>query len=222
METENQQRVAAISAFQATKQKADQLLTQNKITVKDLEGLSQPERDYIAETCTQTLQTLNGYERDQFLDKIALILSPNTNAGIWEQNHALISIAISDYIQTYGSMPSKTVIADETGLSRQTVSKHFATYKSQPEFISQMEQFQFMAPKVLANVTRKAIKGDTKAARLYFEMVGAPNLQARQKMVGEQNNYIQINNTILSQDNLKQLSLEQLEQIESIVNRQRA
>lgn len=222
METETQHRVAAISRFQATKQKADRLLAQNKITVKDLEELNQFEREYFNETCTQTLQNLSGLERDKFLDKVSLIISPNTNAGVWEQNHASISIAIADYIQQYGSMPAKSFIAEQTGLSRQTVTKHFATYKSQPEFIAQMEQFQFMSPKVLANVMRKAIKGDIKAARLYFEMVGNPNQQANLKVMGDQNNYIQINNTILSQDNLKQLSMEQLEQIESIVNRKRA
>ena len=221
METETQQTVAAISRFQATKQKADRLLTLNKITAKDLEGLDQAERDYIAETCTQTVQALSGIERDKFLDKIALIITPNTNAGIWEHNHAVISSAIAGYIQQYGSMPNKSTIADQTGISRATVGKHIAAYKNHPEFTAQMEQFQFIAPKVLANVFKYALKGDMKAARLYFEMVGAPNQQANHKVTGTQNNYIQINNTILSQDNLKQLSTEQLNQIESIVNRQR-
>ncbi|HEY4325930.1 MAG TPA: hypothetical protein VGN20_18215 [Mucilaginibacter sp.] len=56
-----------------------------------------------------------------------------------------------------------------------------------------------------------------RAARLYPETVGAINKQHTNTVVNEQNNYIQINNTILSQDNLKQLTAEQLNQIESII-----
>ena len=56
-----------------------------------------------------------------------------------------------------------------------------------------------------------------KAARLYLEMVGATNKRQANTVINEQNNYIQINNTILSQENLKQLSTEQLNQIENII-----
>ena len=83
-----------------------------------------------------------------------------------------------------------------------------------------MEQFKFMAPKILANVFKFALNGDMRAARLYFEMVGAVNKQQTNTVVNEQKNYIQINNTILSQENLKRLTAEQLNQIESIVNNQ--
>lgn len=74
-----------------------------------------------------------------------------------------------------------------------------------------------MAHNILANVFRCAGNGDRKAARLYLEMVGALNKQPAGTVVNAQNNYIQINNTILSQENLKQLSAEQLAQIENIV-----
>jgi len=217
METETQLTVAAISRFQATKQKAERLLTLDKVTAKDLEDLDQAERGYIAEVCTQRLALLTGAERDIFLDRIALIITPVTKADIWEVNHAVISNAISEYIERYGSMPSKSAIAEQTGLSRTTVTKHFETYKKQPEFIAQMEQFEFMGPKILANVCRHAIKGDMRAARLYFEMVGEQNPKSKNTIVNSQNNYIQINNTILSHDVIKQLSAEQLNQIENIV-----
>ncbi len=74
-----------------------------------------------------------------------------------------------------------------------------------------------MAPKILANVFRFATNGDIRAARLYFEVVGAINKQNTNTVVNEQNNYIQINNTILSQENLKQFSFERLNPIENIV-----
>jgi hypothetical protein len=78
-----------------------------------------------------------------------------------------------------------------------------------------------MAPKMLAKVFKFASKGDMRAARLYFEMVGVLNTQQSNAVVNEQNNYIQINNTILSQANLKQLTAEQLNQIESIITNNR-
>jgi hypothetical protein len=60
-----------------------------------------------------------------------------------------------------------------------------------------------------------------KAARLYFDTVGAVNKQPRTcGVINEQNNYIQINNTILSQENLGQLTAEQLNQIENIITSQ--
>jgi len=75
-----------------------------------------------------------------------------------------------------------------------------------------------MVPKILANVCKLACNGDVKAARLYFETVGAINKRRPNTVINERNNYIQINKTILSQENLKQLSKEQLNQIERIVS----
>jgi hypothetical protein len=80
-----------------------------------------------------------------------------------------------------------------------------------------MEQYKMMAPKLMAKVFQYAAKGDIRAARLYLETVGATHKQQSNTVVKSQNNYIQINNTILSQENLKRLSAEQLNQIEHIV-----
>ena len=80
-----------------------------------------------------------------------------------------------------------------------------------------MEQFKFMAPNILAGVFKCAFNGDMSAARLYFEAVGVAGKRQGNTVTNEQNNYIQINNTILSQENLKQLSAEQLSRIENII-----
>ena len=197
--------------------KIDHLLALEKITQKDLEGLNQVERECLAKTATQTLTQLKGAERDNFLDKIDLIVPASTKNDIWEHNHSLINRAVSGYMGQNGVMPNKNTIARETGLSRQTVAKHFAAYKRHPEYTAEMEQFKFMAPNVLANVFKHALNGDIKAARLYLQMVGAANKQPANTVINEQNNYIQINNTILSQENLRALTAEQLNQIEHII-----
>jgi predicted transcriptional regulator len=208
---------AALTKFTALKVKVDNLFALQKITLKDIEGFNKLERDYLSETATQILQQLKGEERDNFISKIELIVPASTKSRIWEYNHHMVTSAISKLMREHGFMPPISVITEETGLSRQTVAKHLKEYKTHPEFMAEIEQFKFMAPRVLASVFKFAVNGDTKAARLYFEMVGAINKQQPNTVVNEQNNYIQINNTILSQENLKHLSAEQLNQIENIV-----
>ena len=212
----NSNTTTALTPLRARK-KISNLLAQQKITVEDIEGLSRAEHRRLRETVNKTLAQLTGEERDSFLDKIDLIMPASSKNDIWEHNHIIISSAISNFMGQRGIMPSKNTIAEETGLSRQTVAKHFAAYRSHPEFIAQTEQFKFMSHNVLANVFKFANNGDMRAARLYLEMVGALNKQPAGTVVNAQNNYIQINNTILSQENLKQLSAEQLAQIENIV-----
>jgi hypothetical protein len=203
----------------ALRNRVNQLLALDQITLNDIEDLNKFEREYLSETLTETAQRLKGPERDNFLNKIEPIMNPNTKAEVWDHNHARISKAISAFMSQHGIMPTRNAIADETGLSRQTVSKHFAAYQQRPEQTAEMEQFIFMAPNILANVYKYALTGDMRAARLYLEMVGAINKKQGNTVVNEQNSYIQINNTILSQENLKQLSAKQLNQIESIITK---
>jgi len=200
--------------------KVNNLLALKTITLKDIEGLTRIEREHLEEVATLTLDKLKGDARDKFLDKIDQIIPASMKSKVWEYNHMLISDAINRLMRRYGIMPPKTAIADETGLSRQTINKHLKEYKAQPEFLAQMEDFKFMAPKILANVFKSAGDGDVRAARLYFEVTGVIN-KAQNTVVNGQTNYIQINNTILSQENLKQLTAEELNQIESIVAKKR-
>jgi predicted transcriptional regulator len=217
METATKTKEAPLTKFTAARRKVNQLLSLKKISPQDIEGLDQTEREYLEETATKKLQALTGAERDSFMKKMEAIVPVSTKNQLWENNQMVISNAISKFICKHGCMPTKTFIADETGLSRQTVVKHVKEYKTHPEHIAAVQQFKFMAPNVLASLFKSAINGDTKAARLYLEMVGAINKQQPGRVVNEQNNYIQVNNTILSQENLRALSAEQLNQIEHII-----
>ena len=202
---------------QPINQKIDSLLAQQKITLEDIEGMSNPERRRLANKATKILSKLTGIARDNFLEKIEQVMPGGGKNEIWEYNHTLISTFISNYMHEYEVMPGKSVIAEETGLSRPTITKHLVAYRQHPEFIAEMEQFKLMSNEILVNVFKHASKGNMRAARLYFEMVGTLNKQPAGTIVNAQNNYIQINNTILSQEKLKQLSTEQLTLIENIV-----
>lgn len=208
---------AALANYIGTKKKINDLLALPKITLKDIEGFSQIERECLAETATAILSNLKGEARDNFLDKIDLITPAGANGSIWQYNNYRINSVITKLMNAHGFMPSKNAIAEETGLSRQTVAKHLKEYKAQPEFMQQAQQFTFMAPQLLANVYKFALDGDIRAARLYFEIIGAKTTPPQNTLPGPQNNYIQINNTILSQQNLASLTAEQLNQIEGII-----
>jgi DNA-binding transcriptional regulator YhcF (GntR family) len=204
-------------ALRATDDKINRLLAKEKITVTDVGELTGHEQRLLQEKLSGILQQSTGAERDRFLEKIEPIMHGNTKSDIWERNHMQISNAIASHMRQHGAMPTKNDLAQETGISRQTVAKHIKEYKEHPEFAAQMEQFKFMSHKILANVFKHASDGDMKAAKLYFDMVGAANKQPAATVITAQNNYIQINNTILSQENLKNLTAAQLQQIENIV-----
>ena len=203
-------------ALRATDDKINRLLAKEKITTADIGDLNEQEQQLLEKKLSEILEQSKGVERDRFLEKIEPIMQGNTKNDIWERNHMLISNAIANFMRQNAVMPTKNDIAQETGLSRQTVAKHFKDYNTQPEFAAEMEQFKFMSHKILANVFKHASNGDMRAAKLYFEMVGAIDKQPA-ATVTAQNNYIQINNTILSQENLKSLTAAQLQQIENIV-----
>lgn len=207
----------ALSHPATTRKKIDSLLALNKITVNDIAGLSPSERNKFSQKITKLLATLKGEEKDDLIEKIDLITEPETKNTIWEQNRLAVTGTITAYIRKYGLMPTKITVAEQTGLSRQTVAKHFKEYRRHTEFAAEEEQFKYMENTILANVFKYASNGDMRAARLYFEMTGALDKRRNSTVVNAQNNYIQINNTILSQENLKQLSQEQLVQIERIV-----
>ena len=81
-----------------------------------------------------------------------------------------------------------------------------------------MEQFKFMSSKVLAKVFKYAVNGDMRAAKFYLSAMGMYNESApKNTLIQNQNNYIQINGTLLSQENLKQLNAEQLNRIEAVL-----
>lgn len=208
-----------LQKFTESEAKIQKLLSLEQITPSDYELLSEPERDRLMEILTEEFNKLKGIERDKFYHKFEPITSDSTKNQLWESNHIKITWAISAFMQDYGRMPTKTEIADKTELSRQTVHKHLKEYTNHPLYLGQIEQFRFMTSKVLAKVFQFAINGDTAAAKLYFNIMGySNNGQAPiNTLVQNQNNYIQINGTVLSQETIKNLNPEQLNTIETIL-----
>jgi len=202
-----------------TDEKINDILKLSRITPKDVEPLSDRETSKLMQVITEKFNSLIGNERDIFYTKIEAICHEETKNQLWESNHNKITAAISVLLQDYGRMPSKVEIAKKSELSRQTIHKHLKEYKTHPLFLGQMEQFRFMSSKLLAKVFQYAINGDIAAAKLYFSVIGYANAGQQQNstMIQNQNNYIQINGTVLSQETIQQLNAEQLNSIESIL-----
>jgi hypothetical protein len=188
------------------------------ITLDDYKALSLTERNDFNDLMIAKINALKGDERDRFLTKVDPLIDPNAKNQLWENNHLLITNAISSLMQDYGCMPTKNQLAEQTGLSRTTIHKHFKEYKTHPQYLVEMEQYRFMTSKVLSKVFKFAVNGDIRAAKLYFEIVGNINSQpGHNTLIQQQNNYIQINGTVLSQESIRQLTPEQLARIEGVI-----
>lgn len=200
-------------------EKINKVLSLKQITDKALEPFNEAEKNHLFGIITRKLNALEGVERDEFYTKIEPILHETTRNERWECNHNSITWAISTLMQEYGRMPSKTEIATKTELSRQTVHKHLKEYANHPQYLGQIEQFRFMTSRVLAKVFKFAVNGDIGAAKLYFNVMGFMNnaQPPNNTLIQNQNNYIQINGTVLSQETIKRLNPEQLNSIETIL-----
>lgn len=201
-----------------TEIKINEILSLKKITLADTALLSSDEQDYLSDAMAEKVITLTGTERDAFFEKIDPIVTDETKNQRWESNHHQITWAISSLLFDYQRMPTVTEIGRKAELTRQTVHKHLKDYSSHPIYMQQLEQFRFMTQKVLARVYSCAEQGDMAAAKLYFNVLGNLNGQlSNNTLIQNQNNFIQINGIILSQETIKRLNPEQLSTIESIL-----
>jgi hypothetical protein len=209
----------SLHQFTKMELKINDVLSLEKITHKVVESLSKTEKEYLMTVFDDKITSLKGIELDEFLKKVDSITSPITKNQLWESNHIRITVAIANFIKDYGRMPSKTEIAASTEISRQTVHKHFKEYLNHPYYLEHIEQFSFMTSKLLAKIFQFALNGNIGAAKLYFSVMReSSNLQFQNNtLIQNQNNYIQINGTILSQEAIENLNPEQLKMIEGIV-----
>jgi len=208
----------SLQKFTQSEVKINNILSLKQITLSDLEALSEAESDLLMGILTKTFNELKGDERDKFYRKIEPITSEATKNQLWENNHNRITGIVSNLMQELGRMPTVTEISLKSELSRQTIHKHFKEYATNAHYLEQVEQFKFMSSKVLAKVFKYAVNGDMRAAKLYLSAMGMYNEPApKNTLIQNQNNYIQINGTVLSQETIKHLSDEQLNTIEAIL-----
>lgn len=209
-----------LQKFTNFEQKKKQLWELKQITHEALDILTNDERSVFLDEVNAKLAIITGIKRDRLIKQFEPIFDTETKNQLWEYNHAQITSAIATLMQEQGRMPSKIDLANKTGLSRPTIDKHLKEYTANPLYIQEIEQFKFMTSKVLAKVFKFAVNGDIRACKLYLEFMGNSNLQPiNNTLIQNQNNYIQINGRVLSQETIKHLNTEQLNVIESILKK---
>jgi hypothetical protein len=205
----------SLQKFTKTQIKVNRILSMKTITIDVWNSLNKREKSIANSELVRMFNESKGVERDKILSKMESITGEQTKNQIWTINHTRINNSIVKLIQEYNRMPTKDEISEHCELSRQTIHKHLSEYSEHPLFKEELTQYKFASTALLARVYKMAIQGDIKAAKLYFSVIGAEVINKPQ--IGTQNNYIQINGTVLSQEIIKQLAPEKLIQIEEIV-----
>ena len=193
------------------------LLKLSKIEPRHMQALSPKQQIEFRKFLTQKLAEAKGEERDAFLEKVAAIVEPDI---IWEYNHARIIRAIEQYIKQFAAMPTKVVLAEATGLSRKTVHKHIQQFAHAPARQMHNEITGIMKDHVMHKLLQLALAGDVSAAKVYLHNLNqqAGNL-SKDITIHNQNNYIQINGTVVNQQLIQQLKPQQLQQIDRIIKK---
>jgi predicted transcriptional regulator len=205
----------SLQKFTKSESKVRRLLSRKTITINQWNALTKSERNLANKLLTEKYNNAKGKERDMIEKQMEGITSEQTKNQIWAINHIRINASISKLIQTFNRMPSRDEISEDCGLSRQTIYKHLQEYSEHPLFKEEMNQYRFASIGLLARIYNMALNGDIKASKLFFNIVG--NDASPKQTIGTQNNYIQINGRILSQDIIKQLTPDKLIQIEEIL-----
>jgi hypothetical protein len=209
-----------LQKFTDEKKFADHLWSQDVITPDDTAMFKTKKgSDYFRAEFHKRLNEFKGEEYDKLLKQIDPILHESSKNALWENHHLQITQFIATYIDEYGAMPNKTKIADGTRLSRNTIHKHFKAYQQLDIYKGQHEQFKIMRDKILAKVYQYATRGDVKACKVFLEFTGGLNNNGTSTQNLTQNNFIQVNNTIIRQENIRDLDEDQLKQIEEIINK---
>lgn len=191
-----------------------------EIIVKDPEAPMPGVTGQELETATNiALNYLQNEAWDVYYETQVTLLTADGRSQIWQGNHSRIRSCISSVISECGRLPTHMEISYATGLSRQTIHKHLKSFDQHDEYNATLNQYRFMSTKILDKVYRLAMDGDTKAAKLYLQVVGGvPGLSNQLNGVtNQQNNYIQVNGMMLTEDIIELLTDRQLHQLERII-----
>jgi hypothetical protein len=192
----------------------EKLLQAGRLTADELGSLSDEEQIELKQMARSRIDELNN-EHTRLLQMLADMSDISYSRMNWESNHLKISKAIQTSLFKTGRIPTQTYISEITGLSRQTVNKHMAEGDAKSVLAEQLDHFAMMAPVVMGKLLHAVLEyRSLPAMKMYFDLL--ERTQGRLPVM-QQNNFIQINNTVLKQETLQQLSTEQLKQIEEVI-----
>jgi hypothetical protein len=158
------------------------LLFMDGTITEQLVALEEDEQAEFSKMLNEAIEEVNR-EHTRLMGLMGQALRMPVKQLQWENNHLKISKAVVQGLSQNGRTPNQMQIAAATGLSRKTVQDHLAQGHDNPVFAEHLRQYAMMAPRVMDAVLQEAIlENDTKAARLYFEILekmkgpNAPNI----------------------------------------------
>ena len=90
----------------------------------------------------------------------------------WQRNHSQIAEAMRRLTRQNDCVPTKAEIAEEAGLSTNTVYKHLEEFDREGLLGDAMEQIRLMAAQIVGKVLSRAMAGDMKASKLSLHVMG--------------------------------------------------
>lgn len=191
------------------------IISSPALSVDQIFDLTDEEKKKIESVLTAGYITLADEDREQFIDKVDPIISRKSRNDIWERNHWAILNVISWQTIQRAQIPTIKDIGDETGLSRTTVSKHLKEYYDSETYREKENTYNFLREKLLAKIFAYAYEGNTKAAKIFLDATA--NSTAKLTVNNQQNNFIQINELVITQESIMKLSEEKLEKLREII-----
>lgn len=158
---------------------------------------------------------------DKLLDKVAKLKSPKSEQlgrtlknQRWTTNHLKIKKAIDDCIRKEYLMPSAYQIAQNTGLSRQTISKHLKEFDLHDLYQDELKSYELASNMLLDRILAMSVKGDLKAMKFFVNTI------ERRKQIEQSratNNFIQLNTVYITEASIQALPEAQKNAIEEII-----
>jgi hypothetical protein len=168
-------------------------------------------------------QAYNDTESDEF-DLIEMLLYITEDEDIktdirnttYETNHSIITSYIHNFILENRHFPSLGIIGKNTNLSRQTIYNHLNNGFLDTNNKLVKGQIEIMSTHALQKLYLIGIQDNNPTALKHFIQLSGLVSNNRTMQV---NNYIQINNLKLSNEDIQKLPQEDILQIEKIVSK---
>jgi len=134
----------------------------------------------------------------------------------YEVNHSIITSFMHNYILENRQFPTMSIISEKINLSRQTIYNHLNNGLTSITNHLLKGKNEIMSAKALEKLYLIGIEKNNPMALKYFiQLTGMVSNNSKMQV----NNYIQVNNLKISNEDIKMLPIEDILQIEKIVSK---
>jgi len=198
----------------------DELLALHQVMPGQLAKLKKEDRKKFDALVRDKMVTLTDVERDEFIKKLEYVTPDEIKNKLWEDNHDRLSRAYYTYVSAFRRPPTNSELASETQLSRNTVMKHMKEFIFQPAFHDQIDQLRIISPKVVVALADQALNGDVRAIKLFLDLMNNVYKQPEKTdLIRQQYKYMMINDAVIDEEKIKNLSPEDRSAIETILKK---